>query len=192
MWPFGSKAESKLISDGAIERAAVTVSEIYWRETFPTTMDAVCNSLFGNRSIDPAKKSEILIELAAYCFHLWDRRLFMFLGPEKRVGFLNILMMRFLEDYHGDAEIGEFASSFMELSDARQREYAKFRIPRDGNDLKGTLFWEFGKKMNATAQNWNPAITVGVAVIFMEHYAFISESLKTLETSGQLPSPRNI
>ena len=54
-----------------------------------------------------------------------------------------------------------FDGTLADLYNTRQQFYADLRFPTNGQDLKGTLFWEFGKALAAVYADMNPvAVTM--------------------------------
>jgi hypothetical protein len=97
-------------------------------------------------------KAEALLaraEISAYWLHIVDKYFaFRLLSPSGRNTFMSTLEQNIAEKLRG---IGLDRSAFLDLLQARYAEYAAFKemVPKDGESAKGTLNWEFAKKVAA-------------------------------------------
>jgi len=90
-----------------------------------------------NESLVPA----IVMEEIAFGVHPTDRLVF---GAEQREQFMGslVLAIKTLLESPLDASIAD-------LYNTRQQFYANLSLPKTSLDLRGTLFWEFGKALAA-------------------------------------------
>jgi len=103
--------------------------------------------------IDDGIAQQFQIEVFAFMLHLFDRRSFEVFGPEGRDVFQNelISVMRPVVAQvlcSGSSRHASF-DWVMDTYNERQLEYGEFKkeLPEKGEGLKGTLWWEFSKKM---------------------------------------------
>lgn len=107
-------------------------------------------------------KTEALLaraETSAYWLHIVDKYFaFRLLSPSERDTFMNTLEENIAEKLR---EMGFDRSDFFDLLQARYAEYAvcKWMAPKEGEGAKGTLNWEFAKKVAA-------ALVVGENALF--------------------------
>lgn len=106
-------------------------------------------------TIDQEKFSEVYFEIALFYVHLIDRIAFQYLGPEKRIVFIESVCDEYLEitnkdfmTYNNDVNAAEFRTLFLDSLNERQLEYGTYKMSTEKDEaLAGTVLWEFGKKI---------------------------------------------
>jgi hypothetical protein len=114
----------------------------------------------GLRDADEAEPSdEILgqfaVEELMFCLHMIDRTAFMDSTLEQRRNFMDELVGAtagiLWSSFAPESDAARFARYFTSIYNARQKEYASYSPPPQGRDenQKGTILWEYGKRMAA-------------------------------------------
>ena len=150
MWPFSRRLES---FQSKAELVAPLLLDVC-NDMSPTLLMALLGveDAAKNKSLLP----EIAIEEIVFGLHLTDRLVFVHCGADQRAQFMDALLpaIKKLLEPSLDASLADFYST-------RQQFYASLRFPKSTQDLKGTLFWEFGKALAAIYANSNPvAVTM--------------------------------
>ncbi len=108
-------------------------------------------------SIDSRRADEFVVEIIAICLHVVDRLLFQNLGALRRSGIMDGLLPKVLEVIRqtvSDRHHATICSTrLVDIYDARQVEYSGYpRLFAEKDEgLRGTLFWEFAKRMATLA-----------------------------------------
>jgi len=125
---------------------------------------------------------EVSLEMALFFIHFVDRNAFNYLEGEKRDLFVDALAVNvanfLLLQNKSDVDHELFRSKFIEQLNERQREYGNYKqwFPeKESEGAKGTLFWEFGKKMAGML-----GFKMSFKVIFKVH-AYVTSACKTFE-----------
>lgn len=108
--------------------------------------------------------------------HLTDRIAFGRLGASNTAGFMDALLPAI------QSELQPTVSSQLEdLYNTRNTFYGGFRklYPDENENLKGTLFWEFGKALGSVYANSNPARITGVSMFGMTFMQAINQAFDT-------------
>lgn len=119
----------------------------------------------------PAQVEKAAIEGMVFFLHLLDRTAFERFGPFKRRVFMDAILEGLSET---SPPVGLQRNTFLDLWNERQKEYSAFPklYPENAESWKGTLCWEFAKRMDVEYGSGNPArITLmasgGLSVIEM-------------------------
>jgi hypothetical protein len=85
-------------------------------------------------------------ETAAFLLSLIDRPAFNFLGSKNRDVFMEAVEVGVFDSLQ---DKGVDPKNFFEILNKRYEEYSHYEewLPKEGKGAKGTLFWEFGKKV---------------------------------------------
>lgn len=150
MWPFSRQTEG---FQSKAEFVAPLLLDVC-NDMSPTLLMALLGveGAAKNKSLLP----EIVMEEIAFGVHLTDRLVFANFGADQRAQFMDALLpvIKKLLEPPLDASLADFYNT-------RQQFYASLRFPKSGQDLKGTLFWEFGKALALSYANSNPvAVTM--------------------------------
>jgi hypothetical protein len=145
MWPFSRRTQG---FQSKAEFVAPLLLDVC-NDMSPTLLMALLGveGAAKNKSLLP----EIVMEEIALGLHLTDRLVFAHCGADQRAQFMDALLpaIKNLLEPPLDASLADFYST-------RQQFYASLRFPKTSQDLKGTLFWEFGKALAAVYANSNP------------------------------------
>lgn len=150
MWPFSKRTES---FQSKAEFVAPLLLDVC-NDMSPTLLMALLGveGAAKNKSLLP----EIVMEEIAFGLHLTDRLVFAHFGADQRAQFMDALVpaTKTLLEPPLDASLAG-------LYRTRQQFYASLRFPESSQDLKGTLFWKFGKALAAIYADSNPvAVTM--------------------------------
>ena len=161
MWPFNKDADTLDTQANASACMLLKCSQ----EAVPTFLHALVAE--ENTSNNEAMAASLAIELLVFALHLTDRITFIRLGSRKRSAFMNVLLPRVRSDLSPPLD-----SQLEQIYNTRNRFYGGFQklLPEKDENLKGTLFWEFGKAMGSVYTNNNPAriaLTTRAAADFM-------------------------
>jgi hypothetical protein len=120
--------------------------------------------------------SALEIEVLALILHVMDRHVFQCLGPQRRDEFMNELLVatkRLLPS--------PLAEGFADTYNSRNQYYGRMSklYPPTGENLKGTVFWEFAKAMASVYANSNPAAVMAATLLAMESEKFVRELLNS-------------
>lgn len=121
------------------------------------------------------------LEGMVFFLHLLDRTAFEFLGPFKRRVFMDAVL-------EGVSEISPPAGlqreSFRALWNTRQSEYSAYSklYPENEEPWKGTLCWEFAKRIGNQYGDGNPLRITSLASDGMYAIATFREALATVES----------
>jgi hypothetical protein len=161
-----------------LEAIAHEISPVLVRELLPQAREYYSELGARNgKAITQPGMWEVQLEDLFYSLNLLDRAVLDRLGAINRAVFMDAVFANVCESLRSthipEAPEPQFRSWFKEELNARQQEYGAWRLPR-GEELKGTIFWEFGKKMTHSLLGiYNP-----VEVFMLSHRA--AESLKML------------
>jgi hypothetical protein len=103
----------------------------------------------------------LLLEVLAFELHLTDHLIFSTLGASERATFMDALCTALAHELGPPRDI-----ELQDLYNNRQHYYGQFLklFAENGESLKGTLFWEFGKLMAGAHANSNPNAIVATAI----------------------------
>jgi hypothetical protein len=120
-----------------------------------------------NRKLDEANYGKVFIETALFYMHLVDRIAFQYLGIEMRNTFIDAFFIEFVEalsrqGYESGIKAAQFRSCFLDAYNERQEEYGKYQkmVPQENEGTKGTLFWEFEKKIASILGSQTDILTI--------------------------------
>ncbi len=139
-----------------LKRAAEVIAPILLL-TANSDAEAIFKTISSDEQfhIDKNRLGSIFFELIFFYIHLTDRFAYQYIGHEGRVEFLDTFLIKLtqnLAEQHkiNGAQIDDttFLSSFNEAYIQRQKEYGDYKLDAEkGEGLKGTLFWEFDKRV---------------------------------------------
>ena len=144
------------------------------------------NALFGD---DPSAATKEVrargsAEALVFALHLTDRIALTRLGNEKRAAFMDKLLPAV------QRKVGAtFAPELPSLYNQRTLFYQSCRMPsgKKNSNLKGTLFWEFGKLMASPCHypdpvyaNWNPTAMAQLSIWGMELMVAITDAFDSM------------
>jgi hypothetical protein len=136
----------------------------------PSFFVALTSEPFGDQAKAVTERGSA--ELLVFALHLTDRIALTRLGNEKRAAFMDA----FLPAVQRRVD-GTLASALPGLYNQRTLFYQSCKMPVGGSNenLKGTLFWEFGKLMASPCHypdpvfaNWNPIAMMQVSLWGMD------------------------
>jgi hypothetical protein len=135
-------------------------------------------TLVGEESVDANQGliAPLTSELLKFGLHLTDRIAFGRLGASNTAEFMDVLLPAI------QSELQPTVSSQLEdLYNTRNTFYGGFRklYPDENENLKGTLFWEFGKALGSVYASSNPARITGVSMFGMTFMQAINEAFDT-------------
>jgi hypothetical protein len=166
MWPFKKSGED--YSARAQTASAVLIGVT--QEAAPHLLKA----LVGEERVDENHKLLALFttELLIFGLHLTDRIAFSHLGASKRSGFMNVLLPAVQRELRPP-----LSSQLEQLYNARNSFYGSFpKLYADENEnLKGTLFCEFGKALGSVYANSNPVAVTQTSMLGMTFMQGIQE-----------------
>jgi hypothetical protein len=118
----------------------------------------------------------LTIELLVFALHLTDRITFARLGPSKRAKFMNALLPGVQRELKPPLD-----SQLQRLYNTRNTFYGGFPklFPDKKDNLKGTLFWEFGKAMGSVYAENNPVAIAQTAMDGMDFMVTVNQVLAT-------------
>jgi len=128
----------------------------------------------------PAQVEEVVLEGMLFFLHLLDRTAFERFGPLRRPVFIDAV----LEGISATSPpLGLERNDFQDLWNARQEEYSAFAklYPKDAESLKGTLCWEFAKRMGFEYGNPNPAKITLIACGSLSMIEMLRNVLSSIE-----------
>lgn len=102
--------------------------------------------------------ADLQAEILVFGLHCLDRAVFSRFGEEYRKEFMDrafAIARLVLASAAPDTHQTSFLAHIDKFYNGRQREYAALNLPMDEN-VKGTLFWEFGKRVCEDAGVYNP------------------------------------
>ncbi len=116
--------------------------------------------LLKNSTDEPLKISlaDLQAEILVFGLHCLDRAVFSRFGEEYRKAFMDrafAIARLALASVAPDDHQTSFLAHIDKFYNGRQREYAALNLPTDQN-VKGTLFWEFGRRVCEDAGVYNP------------------------------------
>jgi hypothetical protein len=116
----------------------------------------------------------LTIELLVFGLHLCDRITFDHLGERGRSTFMDALLPRVREELEPP-----FDSKLQDSYNTRNAFYGSFRrlAPDNNRNLKGTLFWEFGKAMSSVYADDNPVAVIEASMEGMSFMRTINQVL---------------
>jgi hypothetical protein len=163
MWPFGKGNEDRAASVPAAAERLIDITG----EAVP----ALASKLLGEVASDKEQLlSAIMVETTTLGLHLTDRIAFERLGAERRTMFMNALLPLVNE------KLQPLAGSLFHVTyNARNTFYGSCRklFPEKGENLQGTLFWEFGKTMASVCSRNNPAAVTKATAFAMSYFQTI-------------------
>ncbi len=127
----------------------------------------------------PIQEAEASLEAMVFFLHLLDRAAFERLGPFKRRVFMDAILEGMSKT---SRPAGLRSDAFRDLWNEKQNEYAAFQklYPEDGEPWKGTLCWEFAKRLGMEYGNSNPARITLIASGAISMIALLREALGAL------------
>jgi hypothetical protein len=172
MWRFNRRSNNF----DAQAKAAAPILIACCEETAPTFLKA----LVGENNLDSNKEliTPLTIELLVFGLHLADRITFGRLGARGRSAFMNALLSRVRDELKSPLN-----SQLQDLYNTRNAFYAGFQklTPDDKDNLKGTLFWEFGKAMGSVYAGSNPVAIMEASMQGMSLLNTINRVLATVK-----------
>ncbi|MGA2851220.1 MAG: hypothetical protein ABSE46_19635 [Terracidiphilus sp.] len=111
---------------------------------------------------------EFQMEVLIFSLHLLDRAVFVNWGPEYRSAFMDGALSSACEAFSTalpEDSREHFVSCFRTHYNTRQQEYSSMSLPLSEASPKGTLFWEYAKRICQGAGVIHPEI---IAPIMME------------------------
>jgi hypothetical protein len=93
---------------------------------------------------------EYQFEVIYYSLHCLDRAVLVNWGNEYRIAFMDQALYETCCHFASvipDIAIESFIQSFRDQYNTHQREYSLMTLPTNDNTLKGTLFWEYTKRI---------------------------------------------
>ena len=174
MWPF-SKGTKSLESKA--EFVAPLLMDVC-KDTSATLLMALLGVEASTKN--PSLLQPIALEELSFVLHLTDRLVFAHYGAEQRAQFMDALLpaVKKLLTPPSDA-------SLVTLYNTRQTFYASLRFPNSTKDLKGTLFWEFGKTLAVGYANVNPVAVTMTAKFGAELLDLVDEVLRSAGIRGR-------
>lgn len=163
------------------------------KETVPALVEAArilgeefVRELGSAFQFDPERSEvDLLVEILLFVLHLLDRLLWVTLGPFKRKVFVDAVLE---ELSRAVKPMGLTVDTFRDRYNKSQRRYAKCEklLPEDGETFRGTLFWEFGKRLTLRYRVSNPV----AAFWFSSRGVDVMESLNEVLTHLELEKVR--
>jgi len=119
--------------------------------------------------------AQLTSELLIFGLHLTDRIAFGRLGASNRSGFMNALLPAVQRELQPPV-----SSQLEQLYNIRNTFYGSFckLYPDKKENLKGTLFWEFGKALGSVYANSNPGAIMEVSIFGMTFMRCINEAFE--------------
>ena len=173
----GIPNSDKIVKDKAL---SLTPSLIY------ALADDTSSLLEETRGLSPEKRSEFFFEMALFYLHFTDRLAFQYLNASHREIFGDALCecsYKQLFKLPEDEDIAnQILTAFAETYNDRQEEYGKYKTisAQDGQSLRGTLSWEFGKKMAAIVGK--PTDVIFITQVISTTSSFVALDLPGLFT----------
>jgi len=114
-------------------------------------------------------------ELLIFALHLTDRIAFARLGTRSRSGFMDALLTAVQRRLRPP-----IAEDLEQLYNTRNAFYGGFRnlYPEKNENLKGTLFWEFGKALGSVYADGNPGAITEISTFGMTFMQIIQEAIE--------------
>jgi hypothetical protein len=167
MWPFKKSGEN-------FSLRAQTAAAVLMAATEEATPHLL-KSLVGEDCIDANQEliAPLTSELLIFGLHLTDRIAFGRLGASDRAEFMDAFLPAI------QSELQPPVSSRLEdLYNTRNTFYGGFRklCPDENENLKGTLFWEFGKALGSVYANSNPVRITGTSMFGMTFMQAINQA----------------
>jgi hypothetical protein len=110
----------------------------------------------GESSGPPPSHLEVQADFLCFYAHLVDRVAFTAIGPERRSQLMDLIFPNLAQSLaityfpeRPDAQ-REYSALMLRTMDEFSAEYMHYPTPREGASLKGTLLWEFGKRLSRT------------------------------------------
>lgn len=146
-----------------LEEKARVVSELITMAS--NTSVELASALIDNKPelrLGDEEARQALAETIVFLISVVDRLAIQFLDSEKRDTFMQILTINLAKVLK---EKGVNLDFFQKLLDKRHEEYSYYQewIPKENEAAKGTLFWEFAKKITV-ASNISPNALFNVAL----------------------------
>ena len=186
------------------------VVEVVW-EGWVGNINLLLSKEEDFKKLGPETFSDVVIEYLIYCLHICDREIFLNLGLEKRNviidgalegvhDLLERLDDKFISEKYGESKNFNLSKRFEYLSkmafsinlkakyDERIREYSVYKnlVPlRDEKATKGTLTWEFSKKISSMVGSTNPVTVFVINMNAMDIAITYKECLRPLFESGR-------
>lgn len=118
--------------------------------------------------LSSARIWSLQVEEILFCLHLLDRITASKLSVELKVAFMDSIFPTVSDAlsavYKNAAEGEGFRDWVCKAYNARQLEYGAYTYPKEGSPDKGTLFWEFGRRMDYLADDTNPVRVMEIAM----------------------------
>jgi hypothetical protein len=154
-----------------LEDVAREISPVLVRELLPQARDYYAEFAARNHEVVITQQHiwDAQLEEFFFCLSLLDRAVFGKLGPANRTVFMDAVFANVCESIHDTFAAAvpdeSFRAWFKQTLNLKQSEYGSWQFP-SGDNLKGTIMWEFGKKMTFSLGVTNP-----VEVFLLEHRA---------------------
>ncbi|MCY3024461.1 MAG: hypothetical protein NTW87_36260 [Planctomycetota bacterium] len=172
MWPFRKSGDHFSVGAAAACNVLMGATE----EGTPHLLEA----LVGKERVGESEDllAPIKCELLIFGLHLTDRIAFARLGAGSTSGFMNALLPLIQQEL--EPAIG---AQLEHLYNMRNTFYGGFckLYPDKEEDLKGTLFWEFGKAMGSVYADSNPVAIMQTSMFGM---TFMEAMIETFEESN--------
>jgi hypothetical protein len=169
MWPFKKRG-------GDFSARAQTASAVLLGVT-EEAAPLLLKALVGEKGVDDNQQilAPLSSELLIFGLHLTDRIAFGRLGASDRSGFMNALLPAIQRGLKPP-----LSSQLEHLYNTRNTFYGGFRklYPDEKENLKGTLFWEFGKALGSVYANSNPLAIMEVSMFGMTFMRGIHEAFE--------------
>jgi hypothetical protein len=185
----------------SIEEKIETISKAIWSGWYSTHKCLMKDENFNKLSLEAY--SEVALEFIILYIHYCDREIYEAVETKERdiieKGIVSDISKRLekydeialnellTKDLGGEKSVSFFywskvsySNNFVNLYKERQLEYAFYKeiVPRKDESPKGTLLWEFGKKINTIVLGYPEDI-----VILMHSNIIAMEMLKILQAS---------
>lgn len=158
MKPFGRSGRNTPDLE-VILRAKVIVSDLIGFVASDTV--SFLDEIFaGKKNLAPQELWRIQAEEITFSLHCLDRIAFVILGAENRKIFMDIALGELDEvlgkNFSHNTQASHVRKLVEETYSTRQYKYSKFRISKEGESLKGDLFWEYAKELLNALSDHNP------------------------------------
>jgi hypothetical protein len=122
---------------------------------------------------------EFQIEVLILALHCLDRAAFAYYGAEYRSAFMDSAVsftVELMTDGIPEDRRTEFAAGFRKHYNEQQASYGALMFPAT-DELKGTLFWEFGKRICEQSGVYNPVTVFEMAHAGSGMFEVLAETL---------------
>ncbi len=160
-------------------QSAATILRVAVEESMPHLLMTLSGNQITKK--DEASLNALICELLMFGLHLMDRISYSKLGVEERAEFMDALLIAI----HSELQ-PPIHSQLEHLYNSRNVFYSGFRklYPEKNENLKGTLFWEFGKSVGTIYGNSNP---VAITEASMFGMTFMQSIIQGMDAANVLP-----